>query len=74
MNLKMNYKLLIFFFAIILPGCVAQIEKKQLDIESGKIPFINKGSKILFFFLLKKLNCGCLNRLSSVINHFFYNF
>ena len=44
----MNYKLLIFFFAIILSGCVAQTEKKQLDIESSKSFFITKGFTLVY--------------------------
>ena len=44
----MNYKLLIFFFAIILSGCVVQTEKKQLEIESSKSFFITKGFTLVY--------------------------
>ena len=44
----MNYKLLIFFFAIILSGCVVQTEKKQLEIGSSKSFFITKGFTLVY--------------------------
>ena len=44
----MRYKLLLFFFLIILSACVTQTEKKQFKIESNKNFFISKGFALVY--------------------------